>query len=539
MKGFVTKGLRQATAEPLEDHLARLLQSAAELVGVRIEIWNGQPDAIYAQEPCLRCDECRRNSPDHSRACRQRRGDSRRAILEDSGATRWLCPHGCEVSILPLRAAAEPGTRMVAVRPSAHPLDPCGKPTEIRFLAQLAELMADHLVVCRELGQVEQELASRRAELRLFYSVSGKITNGEDMREAIRLILEQARRAVGAAAAFVSIPTRRMFETAVGEEAGSHLGIRALHDLAVAVEAHLGDERRCVYAGSAGVLGISDAALGRSSQILAVSLGKDGRSVGVLGLLRLIPLAHPRVGDLHLLESLSERIVMATANSDMVDDFKEFLMATVRSLVSAIEAKDSYTSGHSARVNLLSMLIGKKLGLDGEDLEILRWASILHDVGKIGMPESILKKPGRLTPDEYEIMKTHPERGYQVLSPIRQLSAASQAVRAHHEWYDGNGYPMGLKGEEIPLRARIIAVADTYDALTSTRSYRTRRSPDAAFEVIREAKGTQLDPRVVEVLGDLIPFIREHEVMLRGGPVEPDQEVEDEATEAMEAREAA
>ena len=146
------------------------------------------------------------------------------------------------------------------------------------------------------------------------------------------------------------------------------------------------------------------------------------------------------------------------------------------------------------------MLLGKTMGLSPDELEVLRWASILHDVGKIGMPESILKKPGRLTSEEYEIVKEHPDRGYKVLAPIRQLSAASLGVRCHHEMVDGRGYPLGLHGTEIPRVARIIAVADTYDALTSTRPYRLRRTPDQAWTVIQSVRGTQLDHEVVDVL---------------------------------------
>lgn len=519
-------------AAAFEDRFSRLLRSASELLGIQIEIWDGKPEAIFAQSLPARCADCSLNSPDHHRACRERRSREGR---KDHEPRRWTCPHGCDVAILPMRTHDDPVARLVAVRPAGSRLESAPDSREMSFLSQLTEMLNDHLVVSHELTRVEADLTRRQAELHLLYTVSGRIDDGHDARTAIRMLLEQVRRAVGASAAFVSIPERRIFEAAADPGGSPPAGTHSLHRLAAAIEEHLGETKRTVLSGSPTDLGFRDRDLDWPAQVLAVSLGDHGRRVGVLGLIQSNPRARPRVGDLRLLESLSERIVMATANGDKVDELKEFLMSTVKSLVSAIEAKDPYTSGHSERVNLLSMLIGKKMGLSDEDLEILRWASILHDVGKIGMPEGILKKPGRLTPDEYEIMKTHPERGYQVLSPIRQLAAASQAVRAHHEWYDGHGYPMGLKGEEIPLRARIIAVADTYDALTSTRSYRMRRSPDAAFEVIREASGTQLDPKVVETLGELIPFIREHEVMIRGAGVEADQEMD----EAQEVREAA
>jgi HD-GYP domain-containing protein (c-di-GMP phosphodiesterase class II) len=161
------------------------------------------------------------------------------------------------------------------------------------------------------------------------------------------------------------------------------------------------------------------------------------------------------------------------------------------------------------------MLIGRELDLSPQDQETLRWASILHDVGKIGMPEGILQKPGRLTPEEFQVIKEHPDRGHRLLLPIGQLAQAAAIVRAHHETVDGKGYPLGLKGEEIPLLARIIAVADTFDALTSTRPYRTARPLDHALAEIRRVRGTQLDGSVVDGFLKLVPFLREHRVMIQ------------------------
>jgi len=149
-------------------------------------------------------------------------------------------------------------------------------------------------------------------------------------------------------------------------------------------------------------------------------------------------------------------------------------------------------------------------------METLRWASILHDVGKIGMPEAILRKPGRLTPAEFRTIQEHPERGYRLLRPIAQLEEAAACVLAHHERIDGRGYPRGLPAAEIPFLARIIAVADTFDALTSTRSYRTARTIDFASDEIRRVRGTQLDQEVVDAFLELVPFLREHQVMIEG-----------------------
>jgi HD-GYP domain-containing protein (c-di-GMP phosphodiesterase class II) len=143
------------------------------------------------------------------------------------------------------------------------------------------------------------------------------------------------------------------------------------------------------------------------------------------------------------------------------------------------------------------MLVGAQLGLNEVELGDLKWASILHDIGKIGIPESILNKPDSLTDDEYAIIKGHPGKGADILKPVDQLTGSISSIVHHHERYDGRGYPKGLKGDEIPLAARIIAAADTFDAINSHRAYRAAKSKEAAMAIIEEVSGSQLDPRVV------------------------------------------
>jgi HD-GYP domain-containing protein (c-di-GMP phosphodiesterase class II) len=429
----------------------------------------------------------------------------------------------------------------VAIRPRVTTEAPPSpdRPEVLRFLAELSRLLSEHLSITDELSSVSGELSHRHSELELLYSISHRLSGQEDMRKAIRLILDQARGAVGAKCAFLSIPEKRILEAAVAGENGENGGVIPTNGSWERV-ARLAHERcrrssRHSFSGSQWDLDSNDPLFTTPAQILSVSLHTNGDVRGVLGLVHFDPVMKPRPGDLKLLDSIAERISMAVASSDLYENLKDFLMATVKSLVSALEAKDSYTCGHSERVNLLSMLIGKTMGLADDDLEVLRWASILHDVGKIGMPESILKKPGRLTAEEFEIMKEHPDRGYKVLSPIRQLATASLAVRFHHEMIDGLGYPLGLRNGDIPIFSRVIAVADTYDALTSTRSYRPSRSADQAFSVIHSVRGSQLDAGVVDVLATLMPFIREHEVMLKVGIPDMADDLEEDEGEARAA----
>jgi putative nucleotidyltransferase with HDIG domain len=194
---------------------------------------------------------------------------------------------------------------------------------------------------------------------------------------------------------------------------------------------------------------------------------------------------------------------------DLVERQQSLFIAMIKSLVSAIDAKDKYTQRHSLRVTELSLKIARKMGFSERELRDLELAALLHDIGKIGVPEAILNKEGKLTDEEYSLIKEHPERGERILEPIIELKQISQGVRAHHERYDGRGYPDGLKGQEIPLAARIMAVCDTYDAITSDRPYRKTSSHNYAVKEIIRCSGEQFDPEVVEIFVEVASEIHE------------------------------
>lgn len=174
--------------------------------------------------------------------------------------------------------------------------------------------------------------------------------------------------------------------------------------------------------------------------------------------------------------------------------------ATIRALVQAVDLKDRYTRGHSERVGRASAMIARELGMDGERLEVLRFAGILHDVGKLGVPTRVLRKDGPLTPQERRVIELHPEYGHEIVRGIGFLGEARLAILHHHERLDGSGYPYGLAGAEIPEFARVVAVADAFDAMTSTRSYRRARPVATAVAELRRCAGTQFDPRMVRAL---------------------------------------
>ncbi|UCD83926.1 MAG: response regulator [Deltaproteobacteria bacterium] len=171
----------------------------------------------------------------------------------------------------------------------------------------------------------------------------------------------------------------------------------------------------------------------------------------------------------------------------------------IKALAGAIEAKDPFTKGHSYRVSQLSVEIGKRLGFNDEELEILEYGALLHDIGKIGVKEVILNKPGRLSAKEYAHIQRHPVIGEDIVKPVEIFHPVLTLIRSHHEHFDGRGYPDGLKGEKINIFARIVSVPDSFDAMTSDRPYREALSVNEALSRIDEAKGTQFDPQIVDI----------------------------------------
>jgi putative nucleotidyltransferase with HDIG domain len=170
----------------------------------------------------------------------------------------------------------------------------------------------------------------------------------------------------------------------------------------------------------------------------------------------------------------------------------------VRGFALAVEAKDQYTHGHSENVMKYTVVLARQMGLSPQDVEQVKYAGLLHDIGKIGVSESILNKPGRLTDEEFEEIRKHPELGARIISDVPFLKSLVPLVRHHHEFYNGGGYPDGIDGENIPFGARVLSVADAFEAMTSDRPYRKSLPRTVATDILRKESGTQFDPLVVD-----------------------------------------
>ena len=241
-------------------------------------------------------------------------------------------------------------------------------------------------------------------------------------------------------------------------------------------------------------VGISTPIRALAASTRAISRGEFHERAPVRGAAEISELAQTfnnMAGDI---ESYIARLKQAA------EENRELFLGSIRMLAAAIDEKDPYTRGHSDRVAKYSVMIGQQLGLSSEELDRLRISALLHDVGKIGVDDRVLKKPGALTAEEFQVMKQHPSKGANIMRPVAQLKEMLPGIELHHEHVDGKGYPHGLKGDEIPMMARIIGVADTLDAMTTNRPYQSAKEIDDALQVIRKLAGSKFDLKVVEGL---------------------------------------
>lgn len=359
--------------------------------------------------------------------------------------------------------------------------------------------------------QAEEELRLQMERLAALREIDVAITSSLDLRVTLDVLLDKvtAQLLVDAAAVLLFNPHTRELEFSAGRGFRSAAIRRTRLRLGEGLAGQVALERRPVHV--ADLRGSGDSGEGEGlfreeafRGYYATPLMAKGAVKGVLELFRRAPLdATPEWSE--FVEILAGQAAIAVDNAGLFNDLQrshaELALAydaTLEGWSRALELRDRETQGHAKRVTEMTVRLARALGMDEADLVHVRRGALLHDIGKMGIPDSILLKPDALTEDEWRIMRQHPTYAYQLLSPIGYLGPALDIPYCHHEHWDGSGYPRGLKGEQIPLAARIFAVVDVWDALRSDRPYRPAWPEDRVREHLRGLAGTHLDPRVVE-----------------------------------------
>lgn len=250
-----------------------------------------------------------------------------------------------------------------------------------------------------------------------------------------------------------------------------------------------GADARAFFAGSADIEGFIAIPLRVRNKVIGALVGISATRGQVF-----------HEGERRLLSILGGRTAAAVDNAVLYEDLQLTFTNTIEGLVSALEAKDEYTAGHSQRVARWAEIVARLAKLPDEEVARVRKAALLHDIGKIGVNEGALTKPDKLTPDEFDSFKTHPSVGRKILEPLQFLGPIVDYVHYHHERYDGSGYPVGLKGEDIPLGARILCLADSFEVMSTDRAYRKRLPREIALAELRRCAGTQFDPELTKLL---------------------------------------
>jgi len=364
-------------------------------------------------------------------------------------------------------------------------------------LEDVAAAIGDECRLHGELDSMAGELSDRYEELHLVYAIDRQVQEMPTGEDLFGSLLESWAEHMNADVAAFIKPGEGLCVSATNLS-------KPIHNLDLVLVEMRGDLYRFAHSSRQPIV-MNDKMDPRRAyiftdmpfKILCCPVFQDKTVVAVLVLLNHEHKNDFSNSDRKLGEVLANHLSSLSRMHSMLAETSKFNQQMAAALIEAVEAKDPYTRGHSERVHHIAMEIGRALRLQPRELDNLFWGSLLHDVGKIGIPDAVLCKPGRLTRDEFTFIMVHPERSYEILRHIDRLQGAVPGARHHQEKYDGTGYPHGLAGNDIPYNARIIAVADTYDSITSSRAYRAGRSHEVAMAEIARVAGTQLDPGVI------------------------------------------
>ena len=350
-----------------------------------------------------------------------------------------------------------------------------------------------------EVDQLADALAARFEELSLIHTLSASLSLGNEAEEVINLLLSELGPCIDASTLAVLLdPDEETgfdgFTRFVGESIDSDiLRQTAVNARSLAVK-QVGNQ------GTVSIVNDVRAADGTRLRVVVVNIERRERRLGRMVALRPFDAEEFGTIEADLMKSTSMMLAVHLINQRQYIELQQMFEGTIQSLVSALDAKDTYTCGHSNRVSEMAVELSTRLGYDEESVARIRMGGILHDIGKIGVDDSVLGKPGRLTDEEFEQIKQHPVLGYDILKGIRQFRHILPIVRHHHESWDGRGYPDGLAGNDIPRDAQIMAVADAFDAMTSDRPYRSGMTLEKVIAIFEKGSGQQWAADVVDTL---------------------------------------
>ena len=368
---------------------------------------------------------------------------------------------------------------------------------------EVATLASSFNDMTESLQERSESLTKKVLELATLYEMSRALGSTLDMDELLGSVLDSALRIFDLGLGYVTLRERDTSDLFIRAARGAD------HDETTAIRSSMSEwvvrEGRPLIFNPDPTAGADriDVVTGAKAALCVPLVSAEG-TIGSITIGSNDPAYRFSSDDVRLLSTIANHVTIAVGNIELFTSLQEAYLATVRSLAAAVDAKDTYTRGHSDRVAGYATLIAERMGIAHEQRTALEMAAYLHDIGKIGVKEEILLKPGTLSEDEMDQMRHHPLIGANILKPVAFPWAITPVVRHHHENYDGTGYPAGLTGEEIPLLARILTAADSYEAMTADRPYRAGRAAAEAIAEMRRCAGSQFDPRVVEVLAEIV-----------------------------------
>lgn len=374
---------------------------------------------------------------------------------------------------------------------------------DVRGSTEMAELAVTFNQMTESLRERSDSLTKKMLELSTLYEMSRSVGGTFDLEGLLNSVLDSGLRIFSVDQGYIVLRDREAGALCIRAARGVD-GMSATALIGSSSAAWVVREGRPLVSNAEPGDATSVDAITSASCVLSVPLRNGDEVLGALTIGTSAPGYRFDAEDVRLLSTIANQVTMAVGNIELFTILQEAYLATVRSLAAAIDAKDAYTRGHSDRVAAYAVAIADRLGMPAEQKLALEMAAYLHDIGKIGIPEGILRKPGKLEDAEMAQMRHHPLIGASILKPVAFPWPITPIVRHHHEAWDGDGYPAGLSGHEIPLAARVLTIADSFEAMVSDRPYRKGRDPHVALGELRRCAGSQFDPELVELFGAIV-----------------------------------